>query len=886
MDDGSSNAFGREISFRGALEKCACSHDEPSGVHLMPELKIGWEGGSYSPQHGRKHPQEGGVQRLCLCFEGGAGTIGTVEASVRNGTPALVVQDTGRAADLIADYLLVYSGESSAKVRPRSSVKVVERRMHNRKKLIAEFAKLMLQDEIDRKNQGELRSLRDAIIMKGGELNQQYDIRADKAPEVLLALMDKLHAIATSGLCLTYRPGSVKKVGDKWVSVGIRESMSRCLLLGITKTVAPATFDAQLADARAMRIQRYEQSLPSTELDTRAQVSPPAAKGKYPWMQAAVTRAQALMTSRVVDEDLRTVDRKLNFAKLRLLTEWGQVGMLETLLHELGQEADDMVSADVLGRLLQLGLLDNQPDIATLAFARGASVEVYEDPVFYEKEASGTASDKDYSWVELLEGASDEQEERYMLTLIKEAQETIKYGRNKARDKQDSMKDVMKTVEEIKSNAEAIKILNEICTTVVMKSIDEVGVLGQLSFNFTIEPLAGGEGKSHWAGANFNLFLFLILVNRAELAHMFFAREAQRDAASALANALWACLLCRKLSQLPEVGQFAYHLKNGFETTAAKYEGIAEGILKLAYEKSDRFTCQALEQPLKQCPQWTLLDLIAQGNCKGVISACPEVCIAAVQSRFYGDGSLVTILERMNANARKVFTIWEDNFKSQEAEAKGHSTKTEHNEEEGDKHKPQSWGKLLVCLAVDAVGASYYIYPLLPWFYYTFIWAPVMTFMVNYLHKNISLSLFALIEGLLLDLFPSATIGYLLENEKIKEGGKAERQEGGCNFNEVGMPAIKQGFFPIDHFILDVLTYCVLAHLLTLVVIMTPSFSTFCIELIVLALMLIDAIPDIVFEGLNYEHRPSASDGAHDNSAMTYTEVIAKGFKKYIQNSG
>ena len=249
-----------------------------------------------------------------------------------------------------------------------------------------------------------------------------------------------------------------------------------------------------------------------------------------------------------------------------------------------------------------------------------------------------------------------------------------------------------------------------------------------------------------------------------------------------------------------------------------------------------------------------------------------------------------------------------------------------------DDHDPQeagetqSWTKLLICIAVDAVGASYYVYPLLPWFCYSYIWAPVAALVIQGLHKNTCLSIFAGIEELLpfLDLCPSATIGYLLHNEKMKETkeiAEAECIECDCagTGNEVFKQAIKQGFVPIDHFFLDVLTYCVLAYLLTVVVLMTPSFSTFCIELIILALIFIDTVPDIVFEGMQRAQNladdqkrnarspaagtsgskqpvlkrslstkviQSQDDSGKRRMKLSLVTVMEKGFKKYIKNSG
>ena len=181
VDDGTSEKFGGEIKFRGELEKCVGTREVWNRAGIMVELKLGWEGGVYSPQLIRKHTHNDGAhtRKICLCFEGGANTICTVEASVVNGTPALVVQDTGRAADLIADYLLCYNGEERAMVRPRSSAKNKEKQALVQN--IAKFVGLMRQDEEDRKRlaTGEPRPLMGSIIAWGRKLNEDYQLKSD-----------------------------------------------------------------------------------------------------------------------------------------------------------------------------------------------------------------------------------------------------------------------------------------------------------------------------------------------------------------------------------------------------------------------------------------------------------------------------------------------------------------------------------------------------------------------------------------------------------------------------------------------------------------------------------------------------------------------------------
>ena len=133
-----------------------------------------------------------------------------------------------------------------------------------------------------------------------------------------------------------------------------------------------------------------KRSVASVAQQSPAQLSLPTVSRNFPHVLSAVTRAASAVAAgpgNAVDAEddsedqvLAEVERKLNLAKLheqlQLLTEWGQIKRLDELLRLQGQ-GDDLVSSDVLGRLLQLALLENHPDIAKIALSHGANVEAY-----------------------------------------------------------------------------------------------------------------------------------------------------------------------------------------------------------------------------------------------------------------------------------------------------------------------------------------------------------------------------------------------------------------------------------------------------------------------------------------------------------------------------
>ena len=83
--------------------------------------------------------------------------------------------------------------------------------------------------------------------------------------------------------------------------------------------------------------------------------------------------------------------------------------------------------------------------------------------------------------------------------------------------------------------------------------------------------------------------------------------------------------------------------------TASKYAELAAGILDLSYKQSAECALKALERPLRGCETWTGLDLVVRAECEAVIEMCPELCIEAVQNRFFGVDGLTAAFGRIYA---------------------------------------------------------------------------------------------------------------------------------------------------------------------------------------------------------------------------------------------
>ena len=744
--------------------------------------------------------------------------MGTVAASIKNDMPVLVIQGSGRAADLIADFMEVYAAVGSIAAAPAFQ--------GDKKALLQRARSLRLESE----RAARLKKIENVLTTSADyaehievcrELLGMYKLLKSETTtnQDVVRIVDQLRFIAASTLCVVYPLGAVslrKSEGGSSTPPTLLEFITRCAVRVIERPANSAG------------------SITPSGLTMGAELS---SSGRL-FQSTATVAGAALSPQKGTEEECRqsSVERKLGLEeweqsslekKLELMTRWGQVDMVEETLGlaEGGPSPPQTARSlpiDLLNKLLQNALVHNQARIAALALSHGATLDRY-DPT------SSLNNEEDVRvWRDLLDGASDELEERYLKTLIEK-----------------SMGDVTDSGRGAKGFATdkaAVEVLERVYARVVRTKLgDPVRLALDAKTHFTLD--AGGA----WAGGDLNLFLFSLLVNRVELGQLFFERDVKQGRERALNNALWACLLCRRLAALPEVGQYSYSLRNGFETTAAWYEKVAADILFLAFERSQRCALLALEQPLPRCPEWTNLDLLVEGDCRGVFRKCPGLCVKAMKRRFYGSGGLFSSMRRMNdalrgvpssgflptevaqvvtnvsasvVSARKGSLKWlsersikkvslsgssgsveiptsptspvtparqRDNFARQTASwtpaTPGSSTSQKNtnslqfDNESGvqpEVGQPEAGraglSVLLFCILVDFVGISYHVFPVFHTYFYSILWPPVCAALVYVLLLNPSFALFALVEEALplFDIFPTATLGWWLQG-KLEE---------------------------------------------------------------------------------------------------------------------
>jgi hypothetical protein len=369
---------------------------------------------------------------------------------------------------------------------------------------------------------------------------KKYKVEIRKAADVLKAVC-QLYDAVVSRRCMVYRLGSRRKVDGKWVQVRVDEFVMRCLVqCGMLR-------DTEIKQMRFFW-EKLRQHCQRSKTDTAGMESPVAAASAEALERDAIQRCS---------ERSQLMDKQLQSRTLRLLIEWDRPELVLAMLHDIGD-----LSVELLTQCLELAIVNNKCEIAAKALDLGANAGCYNVP-----EAAETHKDQERKpsiWARLLAGASDDPEERYLLDLIKR-------GSRMERAAVDS-------AEDIASDYRAVRILNRIYELVVTDGLDE----GRFShrrprFSFTHDE------NGVWAGADLNLFLSMLLVNRTDLVHLFFTREGRQNAASVLPNSLWACLLCRKLSSFEGVGSNSYYLKNGFQASRARAASRSVGRICLGW---------------------------------------------------------------------------------------------------------------------------------------------------------------------------------------------------------------------------------------------------------------------------------------------------------------
>lgn len=116
--------FGGETAYRSQLEACI-SEGQDFSKQILQRLKrlgLGWEGLNFRAIE-TGEVEERRIPAVCVCVQGGPGTVDTVHGAVLAKTPVLLIKGSGKAADLLADSVtqmaLVRSRERAGRLTQR-----------------------------------------------------------------------------------------------------------------------------------------------------------------------------------------------------------------------------------------------------------------------------------------------------------------------------------------------------------------------------------------------------------------------------------------------------------------------------------------------------------------------------------------------------------------------------------------------------------------------------------------------------------------------------------------------------------------------------------------------------------------------------------------------
>jgi hypothetical protein len=381
-----------------------------------------------------------------------------------------------------------------------------------------------------------------------------------------------------------------------------------------------------------------------------------------------------------------------------------------------------------------------------------------------------------------------------------------------------------------------------------------------------------------------------------ELAKIFWERDGRYNPSLLLQNALFACILCRKLQNNPSVGPKVQHLKEGFERTAHDFEDLAsvilEGASRLDFERARR----GLELQFESLGEQRTLDLVIQGKCRQLVKQCSGLMMDAVERRF---GSLSVAVQRLDESV--VYTVgdllgpwpeyinsWVQRFAGRlwpgipsEKLDGGRKVGSAQSASDGSGTASQSsiGYHLFVCVALDLLVLAHLFTLQLP-LSVDLLFSTLTIVAVYHMFGNTWFSAMVIAEELVPllssppfpDVIPSATIAWVL-HAWFSDGPSSIGHDGARSKFRRGR------YLPADYFMVDLLAHLFVTLVLTQLIMcgiapaQTSAWDDW-IELAALALFLLDEFPDILLEGLDRQ------------DTQDFRTIILEGFRKYIKISG
>ena len=1009
VDDGTENQFGKEIELRAEFEACACmskgSKEERFIADILKNKQLGWEGsrdGWTAAYKNEQSPVRDGSGRawaeenlaICVCFEGGPGTIDTIYASTKNGTPALLVKGSGRAADLIADCIRVFrsdenddNGGSEPNQMPMDTC---DSSWLKRLVMIRRFVIFM-------------REMKEATLRKGSAVTWPPAVEATmnsasddpnglwkrqwsknsvgewlRAKEVILE-GNRRELVVDEDNRASLRPGDLahtvqavaigRKLFDEyrladWVrgAPDVKLLSIMCNLYDAICSRMCLIYDLNartVVDGRLEHLDVLHYTVNTIALGIRADADRRAASFVLYIWRKCVTRERGMPAEEGSKHNFQENNKVLldinsdaRYLWLKLMIEWDKKDVISGLLRDTG---DVHLSKRSLNGALKVALERDRCDIARDLLLYGADTNQYRGAAGRGVEAV---------WKGLLESACGRPENEYLKILIDRSRvedsalcslRTIETERLRTRRAtagrrrrlsvfyatlvdlaESAVLDVTPegapasaleamrehfhqpgpanlarrsnfSARDIVDDRQAKAVLNRIYRLIV-DSNDPI--LNGTGDDLLPGVIGDGPHSTFDTNADFDLFLCMVLVNRPELARLFWIRDGSKRASSMYQNALLACLVCRKLCRFDFVAQDK-NLTSAFELTAAEYEKFSTQVLRKCKEKNVERTLSAIERPLEQCSSWTAVDVLVRADCRQLVIECSDLCISAAVRRFLGKDGFISTFSRLNSAWHAEIALFRHlNSKDYQpptattaaaaaaaaASANTNSANTNslplltarstrrlifggpnsrHPSLSGGEDvivvpAPVNWWNILktdyrvrlaVSVTIDAAGIAQHL-----WAPYSVsvVWLLLSSYLVHRLHRNTLITAVALLECQLpfLHQFPTATVACAFVSAPPDNADEVNQVMAAAEIPEA------VSFFPVDHFVLDVFAHLMLTYLLTTFILMEPCLAADILEAFILLLFVSDELPDILLAGV-------------DEHSVSIIPCFFKGFRAY-----
>jgi hypothetical protein len=631
----------------------------------------------------------------------------------------------------------------------------------------------------------------------------------------------------------------------------------------------------------------------------------------------AEIKADELEHARKKTHELIDIEKDKELQELRILIEWGNVDMVRMMLDVVGDErarywtsartvAGDesgaiLLDKDLLNHALHLSLKQKNVELTRLFLDRGASSELYSKE--HRMKAKGVTP-----WKWLLASACEAMHDRdqYLRKLVlsswafNSAIFAVSF-RHKEEEAAESALDLIKRKYKKQQNRTVLSqdpdnyddslgqeyVRDERLTKGLERIQDDFHA--RIILNHMVQAiLSADEGDGLTlaeasTSTDFDLFVFVLMTGgTTELAKIFWERDGRYNPSLLLQNALFACILCRKLQNDPSVGPKVQHLKEGFERTANDFEDLASVILERASGLDFERARLGLELHFESLGEQRTLDLVIQGNCRHLVKQCSRLMTDAVERRF---GSLSVAVHRLDESV--VQTVgnllgpdsWVQSFARRLWPRKEDGSAQLAQDGRGTAPHPPTGQYLFVCVVLDSLILAHLFTLQLP-LSVDLLFSTLTIAAVYHMFGNTWFSAMVIAEELVPllssppfpDVIPSATIAWVLH------AWFGDRPS--CISPDGARAKVRRDrYLPADYFVVDLLAHLFVTLVLTQLIMcgiapaQTSAWDDW-IELSALALFLLDEFPDILLEGLDRQ------------DTQDFRTIILEGFRKYIKISG